>query len=193
MKALKQVHKYFTKYRYRYIGGILICIVSNILALQIPDLIKSSINTAGDYKSGIITDKSIVTSSLLTNILLIIGAALLAGFLTFFTRQLIIVTSRLVEYDLKNEIYDKYQGLSMSFYKRNNTGDLMNRISEDVGKVRMYLGPAIMYTINVIVLIVLVVLLMFGGKKIPELMRGLGKGITEFKKGKEEITDKNED
>lgn len=160
MKALKQVHKYFTKYRYRYIGGILICIVSNILALQIPDLIKSSINTAGDYKSGLITDKSIVTSSLLTNILLIIGAALLAGFLTFFTRQLIIVTSRLVEYDLKNEIYKQYQKLSLNFYKKNRTGDLMNRISEDVGKVRMYFGPAIMYSLNMIVSFTVTLVLM---------------------------------
>jgi ATP-binding cassette subfamily B protein len=160
MKALKQVHKYFAKYRYRYIGGILICIVSNILALQIPDLIKNSINTAGDYKSGIITDKSIVTSSLLTNILLIIGAALLAGFLTFFTRQLIIVTSRLVEYDLKNEIYKQYQKLSLNFYKKNRTGDLMNRISEDVGKVRMYFGPAIMYSLNMIVSFTVTLILM---------------------------------
>ena len=83
--------------------------------------------------------------------------ALLNGIFLFLTRQTIIIMSRLIEYDLKNEIYDKYQRLSMSFYKRNNTGDLMNRISEDVGKVRMYLGPAIMYTINVAVLIVMVV------------------------------------
>lgn len=99
--------------------------------------------------------------------ILYIVIALIKGLFLFFTRQTIIVMSRLIEYDLKNEIYDQYQRLSMSFYKRNNTGDLMNRISEDVGKVRMYLGPAIMYTINLIVLAVLAVTSMV--KLNPEL------------------------
>ena len=79
------------------------------------------------------------------------------GVFLFFTRQTIIVMSRLIEFDLKNAIFDQYQRLSLGFYKRNNTGDLMNRISEDVSKVRMYLGPAVMYTLNLGVLIVLVV------------------------------------
>ena len=82
---------------------------------------------------------------------------LLKGVFLFFTRQTIIVMSRLIEYDQKNEIYEHYQKLNTTFYKRNRTGDLMNRISEDVGKVRMYLGPAVMYTLNLVVLIVLVV------------------------------------
>ena len=85
------------------------------------------------------------------------GFAILKGIFLFFTRQTIIVMSRLIEYDLKNEIFAKYQSLNISFYKKNKTGDLMNRISEDVSKVRMYLGPAIMYTINVIVLFIMVV------------------------------------
>ena len=87
--------------------------------------------------------------------------ALISGLFLFLTRQSIIVMSRNIEYDLKNEIFDHYQSLSMSFFKKNNTGDLMNRISEDVGKVRMYLGPAIMYTINVFVLFIMVITFMF--------------------------------
>ena len=85
---------------------------------------------------------------------MIIGVTLVAGFLTFLMRQTIIVTSRLIEFDLKNEIYQQYQRLSLNFYKKNRTGDLMNRISEDVSKVRMYFGPAIMYSMNMIVLFV---------------------------------------
>lgn len=86
--------------------------------------------------------------------------ALIKGVFLFFTRQTIIIMSRLIEFDLKNEIYKQYQRLSMVFYKRNNTGDIMNRISEDVGKVRMYLGPAIMYTINLSVLFILAIFAM---------------------------------
>ncbi len=91
---------------------------------------------------------------------LVLLMALLKGVFTFFMRQTIIIMSRLIEYDLKNEIYAHYQELSMSFYKRNNTGDIMNRISEDVSRVRMYLGPGIMYTINLITLFVMVVTVM---------------------------------
>lgn len=160
MKALKYVNKYFVKYKYRYSLGIIICVLSNVLKLQIPDLIKNSINAAADYSSGVVTDIATVKSSLLTNILLIIGAAVLAGAFTFLTRQMIIVTSRLVEYDLKNEIYQQYQKLSLNFYKKNRTGDLMNRISEDVGKVRMYFGPAVMYTLNMIVSLIVTIILM---------------------------------
>jgi ATP-binding cassette subfamily B protein len=154
MKALKHLNKYLLKYKYRLLTGILICIFSNVLKLQIPDLIKDSINSADDFSKGIITDKSIVKEALLESILLIIGVAILAGIFTFFTRQMIIVTSRLIEFDLKNEIYQQYQKLSLNFYKKNRTGDLMNRISEDVGKVRMYVGPAIMYSMNTIVSII---------------------------------------
>ena len=113
-----------------------------------------------EYVNGTITDKSIVTDALLSYILFIIGAALLAGILTFVTRQMIIVTSRLVEFDLKNEIYQQYQKLSLNFYKKNRTGDLMNRISEDVSKVRMYFGPAIMYSLNTVVSIIVTLILM---------------------------------
>ncbi len=110
-----------------------------------------------EYQKGRVTELSVVKHELLINILLIIGAVLLAGFFTFLMRQTIIVMSRLIEFDLKNEIFEQYTRLSQKFYKQNRTGDLMNRISEDVGKVRMYFGPAIMYTINMITLFVIVI------------------------------------
>ncbi|PHR68746.1 MAG: ABC transporter [Lutibacter sp.] len=160
MKALKYVNKYFTKYKYRYLIGIIICVLSNILKLQIPDLISKSINEAvGSVENGN-TDIDAVKSILLYYILLIIGVALIGGIFTFITRQMIIVNSRLIEYDLKNEIYQQYQKLSLNFYKKNRTGDLMNRISEDVGKVRMYFGPAVMYSLNMVVAFIVTLILM---------------------------------
>ncbi|WP_372746020.1 ABC transporter ATP-binding protein [Lutibacter sp.] len=161
MKELKYLNKYFLKYKYRLLVGIVITILSNVLALQVPQFIRESLNIAEDYRNGIVTDLSIVKTGLLNNILLIIGAALLSGFFTFLMRQMIIVTSRLIEFDLKNEIYAQYQRLSLNFYKKNRTGDLMNRISEDVTKVRMYFGPAIMYFINMLVLFIVAILKMY--------------------------------
>ncbi len=161
MKALKYLNKYFFKYKYRLLIGIIITICSKILALQVPQLIRESVNAAENYKSGIVTNIDIVKAELLNNILLIVGAALLSGFFTFLMRQTIIVMSRLIEFDLKNEIYQQYQRLSLNFYKKNRTGDLMNRISEDVTKVRMYFGPAIMYSINMMVLFVVAIIKMY--------------------------------
>ncbi|WP_298778004.1 ABC transporter ATP-binding protein [uncultured Polaribacter sp.] len=152
MKALKYLNKYFSKYKWRIIIGLIITILSKLLALKIPKIIGNSLNIVEDYQKGIVTDLSIVKHQLLINVLIIVGVALLGGFFTFLMRQTIIVTSRLIEFDLKNEIYQQYQKLSLNFYKQNRTGDLMNRISEDVSKVRMYVGPAIMYTMNMIVL-----------------------------------------
>ncbi len=137
--------------------GILITVVSKVFALEIPQLIKESLNIVEDYSTNRITDLEIVKSQLIINIFYIIGAALLSGFFTFLMRQTLIVMSRLIEYDLKNEIFQQYEQLSLNFYKRNRTGDLMNRISEDVGKVRMYFGPAIMYTMNMLVLFVIAI------------------------------------
>lgn len=161
MKALQYLNKYFIKYRYRLLLGIVITICSKFLALQVPQLIRESVNAAEDFRTGITTDLDFVKSELLNNILLIIGAALLSGFFTFLMRQTIIVTSRLIEFDLKNEIYQQYQLLSLNFYKKNRTGDLMNRISEDVSKVRMYFGPAIMYSMNMLVLFVVAIIKMY--------------------------------
>jgi len=152
MKALQYLNKYFLKYKYRLLLGIIITILSKILALKIPRIIGQSFNIIDEYKKGLIANTSDVKHELLIHILMIVGVTLIAGFLTFLMRQTIIVTSRLIEFDLKNEIYQQYQRLSINFYKKNRTGDLMNRISEDVSKVRMYFGPAIMYSMNMIVL-----------------------------------------
>ncbi|WP_111708375.1 ABC transporter ATP-binding protein [Lutibacter citreus] len=161
MKALKYLNKYFIKYKYRLLIGLVITFCSKYLTLQIPQLISKSLDAAQDYRNGVITDIEVVKADLLHNILLIIGAALLSGFFTFLMRQTIIVMSRLIEFDLKNEIYQQYQKLSLNFYKKNRTGDLMNRISEDVTKVRMYFGPAIMYTINMVVLFAVAIVKMY--------------------------------
>ncbi|WP_299013723.1 ABC transporter ATP-binding protein [uncultured Polaribacter sp.] len=153
MKALKYINKYFIKYKWRILIGLLITILSKLLALKVPQVVGDSLNVVEDYTEGKITDLKVIEHELLINVLLIIGVAILAGFFTFLMRQTIIVTSRLIEFDLKNEIYQQYQQLSLNFYKKNRTGDLMNRISEDVSKVRMYVGPAVMYTMNMLVLI----------------------------------------
>lgn len=159
MKALRHLNKYFFKYRYRLILGILITIVAKIFALFTPRLIGASINVVSDRLDGKITD-AVFRQDLMINILYLIGAAIVAGVFTFLMRQTIINVSRFVEYDLKNEIYQHYQILSLNFYKSNRTGDLMNRISEDVSKVRMYVGPAIMYTMNTITLFVVALIYM---------------------------------
>jgi ATP-binding cassette subfamily B multidrug efflux pump len=153
LKALKYINKYFAKYKWRLLIGILITILSKLLALKVPQIVGDSLNIVEDYQNGKITDIKAVEHELFMNVLLIIGVAILAGFFTFLMRQTIIVTSRLIEFDLKNEIYQQYQRLSLNFYKKNRTGDLMNRISEDVSKVRMYVGPAVMYSMNIIVLL----------------------------------------
>tara|TARA_B110000046_G_scaffold17537_1_gene16826 strand:+ start:2857 stop:4611 length:1755 start_codon:yes stop_codon:yes gene_type:complete len=153
LKALKYINKYFLKYKWRLLIGILITILSKLLALKVPQIVGESLNIVENYQNGKITDIKAVEDELLINVLLIVGVAVLAGFFTFLMRQTIIVTSRLIEFDLKNEIYQQYQRLSLNFYKKNRTGDLMNRISEDVSKVRMYVGPAVMYSMNMIVLI----------------------------------------
>lgn len=152
MKELKYINQFFFKYRFRLFIGIIISIASRYLAVKIPEVVKNSLNTANDYSQGVITDITTVKHDLVCNILLIIGLALLSGVFTFLMRQTLIVMSRLVEFDLKNNIYKQYQHLSLNFYKQNRTGDLMNRISEDVGKVRMYVGPALMYSINLLVM-----------------------------------------
>ena len=130
------------------------CILSKILALRIPRIVSESLNGVEDYISGKTSDFEMVSKELIWNTLLMVGAAVLAGFFTFLMRQTIIVCSRLIEFDLKNEIYQQYQQLSLNFYKKNRTGDLMNRISEDVTKVRMYFGPAVMYSMNMLVLFI---------------------------------------
>ena len=157
MKALRYINKFFYKYKYRLIIGILCTIIARILSLVTPRLIGNSLNIVEKYTTNQITDLQLVKDELSKNILFIIGAVLLSGVFTFIMRQAIINMSRFIEFDLKNEIFEQYQKLSINFYKKNRTGDLMNRISEDVGKVRMYVGPAIMYSINMITLFIIVI------------------------------------
>jgi len=137
--------------------GLLITIAARIFTLYPIQFIGKSTTAIESYIKGEITDPAQLREELFYNILLIIGANLVAAALTFIMRQTFIVASRRMEYDLKNEIYQQYQRLSLNFYKKNRTGDLMNRISEDVSKVRMYLGPAIMYSITTLTLFVVVI------------------------------------
>ena len=160
MKSLKYLNKFFYKYRFRILIGILITIIARIFALVAPNLIGDSITIIDNYLSNG-NDPTIVKKSLINNILLIIGASITAGFFTFIMRQTLINVSRFIEFDLKNEIFQKYQDLDINFYKNNRVGDLMNRISEDVSKVRMYVGPALMYSINTITLFIIIITYMF--------------------------------
>ena len=161
MKELKHLNRYFIKYKWRLIFGLLITIIARIFALLTPKFIGDSVDIVEKYINGDIRELAEVESELLTNILLILGTTLLAAFFTFLMRQAIIVVSRYIEFDLKNEIFQQYERLSLGFYKQNRTGDLMNRISEDVGKVRMYAGPALMYSATTITLFVVVISYMF--------------------------------
>ena len=157
MKELKYINKYFIKYKGRLILGLIITIIARLFALLAPKFIGDTIDVVEKYLNKDIANIEIVKSQLLTNILLIIGSTLLAAFFTFLMRQTFIVVSRNIEFDLKNEIFQHYQKLSLNFYKQNRTGDLMNRISEDVSKVRMYVGPALMYSVTTLTLFIVVI------------------------------------
>ncbi|AKQ46967.1 ABC transporter [Rufibacter radiotolerans] len=166
MKSLKYLNKYLLKYKFRLFWGIVFVIVSNIFAI-IPaqvvrhafDLVREGI-TMYQLHEGFPQQETVYDTFARSTLFygaVIVLMALLRGIFLFFMRQTIIVMSRLIENDLKNEIYAHYQTLPLSFYRRNNTGDLMSRISEDVSRVRMYLGPAIMYGINLLVLFLMVI------------------------------------
>ena len=157
MKELRYLNKYLFKYKKRILLGLLITIIARIFALITPNLIGDSITILENFFITNSVNDDLVKTKLLQNILIIVGSAFMAGFFTFIMRQMLINVSRFIEFDLKNEIYRKYQELNSEFYKKNRTGDLMNRVSEDVSKVRMYIGPAIMYTINTVTLFIIVV------------------------------------
>jgi ATP-binding cassette subfamily B multidrug efflux pump len=157
MKALQYLNKYFYKYRTKLFVGFLITVVARIFSLFTPRLIGNSLTAVEQYVKSDDVSLDSIQELLLFNILIIIGASLVSGFFTFLMRQTIINVSRYVEFDLKNEIFWHYQKLTQRFYKNNRTGDLMNRISEDVGKVRMYVGPAFMYSINTVALFIIVI------------------------------------
>ena len=158
MKELKYLNKYLYKYRSKLLFGIFITVIARIFSLIAPRLIGKSMNAVEDFlKNKENLDIENLQKTLLIYVSIIIATAFVSGFFTFLMRQAIINVSRFIEFDLKNEIFIQYQKLSQTFYKVNRTGDLMNRISEDVGKVRMYFGPAIMYSINIITLFIIVI------------------------------------
>ena len=157
MKELHYLNKYFLKYQTKLLLGFLITVIARIFSLVAPRLIGNSLTAVENFLESESSDLSSIKEILLINILVIVGTTLVSGFLTFLMRQTIINVSRFIEFDLKNEIFWHYQRLTQRFYKNNRTGDLMNRISEDVGKVRMYVGPAFMYSINTISLFIIVI------------------------------------
>lgn len=166
MKELQYLNKYFIKYKYRVILGVIIVACAKTFSLFTPRLIGDVITLVANQILNPIDDASF-KSAIGLKILFIIGAAIATGVFTFLMRQTLINVSRYIEFDLKNEIYAHYQRLCLPFYKQNRTGDLINRISEDVGKVRMYVGPALMYTINMITLFLVALAYMYS--KAPSL------------------------
>ena len=166
VKTLLSLNPYFFRYKYYLLLGIVFVVLSNLFAIYPAQMVRSSfdlvaehLKNAGQLKTG--PEKILILDDLKSSVLryglLIVAMALIRGLFLFFMRQTIIVMSRHIEFDQKNDIYRKYQSLSLRFYRQHNTGDLMARISEDVGRVRMYTGPAIMYGINMVVLFVMVI------------------------------------
>ncbi len=171
LRALGHLNKYFLKYKWRFFLGILFIIGSNIFDVYRPQVIRDAFDQLNGMIDQVTGDgvtqgeREMIFSEGVKYAGLFLLFSLVKGFFLFLTRQTLIVMSRYMEYDLKNEVYAHYQELDAAFYKRNNTGDLMNRITEDVTRVRMYLGPAVMYTLNLIVLFVLVISVMFSVNK----------------------------
>ncbi|GCC52419.1 ABC transporter ATP-binding protein [Chryseotalea sanaruensis] len=170
MKELKYLNKYLLKYKWHLILGTVFVIISNVFQIVPAQLVRSAldlvvenirVHKALNGVSAQNTFFEVFAHGILIYAGLIVLMALLRGLFLYFVRQTLIVMSRLVEYDLKNEIYEHYQALPLSFYRRNNTGDIMNRISEDVSRVRMYLGPAIMYGLQLVTLFVMLIPVMF--------------------------------
>lgn len=150
MKELQYLNKYFAKYKFQFLLGILITIIAQIFSQFTPVFVGDAVTAIEMYTKGQWAAEKVQTE-LIHAILIILGSTMLAGVLTFFMRQTLIVMSRHIEFDLKNEIFRHYERLPQSFYKQHRTGDLMNRISEDVNKVRQYVGPAIMYSLNTVI------------------------------------------
>ncbi len=148
MKSLSYLNKYFLKYKWRFLLGILFIVASNYFGVQMPRYANQVVDDLVSGKIGSETTSLLLVAAKIGGVYILLNIG--SGFFLFLTRQTIIIMSRLIEYDLKNEIYAQYQKLDFSFFKKNKTGDLMNRISEDVSQVRMYLGPGIMYSINLV-------------------------------------------
>ena len=161
MKELKRLNKFLIKYKGKLLLGLVITVVSRVFSLVTPRLVGDSMTTIENYLNLESVSPDELKEILLLNIIFIVGASLISGFFTFLMRQTIINVSRYIEFDVKNEIFSHYQSLDQVFYKKNRTGDLMNRISEDVSKVRMYYGPVLMYGTNAIVLFIVIISYMF--------------------------------
>lgn len=161
MKELQKLNHYFIKYKYRFLIGIAITIIAQIFSLVTPKLISKSLALIEDFTKTPGMDGNQVKQDLLWYLLIIVGATFVYGILTFLKRQTLIVMSRYIEFDLKNDVFKHYEKLSQNFYKKNRTGDLMNRISEDVSKVRMYVGPAVMYSIDTLVRFTIIIVFMW--------------------------------
>lgn len=161
MKELKRLNKFLLKYKGKLLIGLFITIVSRVFSLVTPRLVGDSMTTIENYLNLESVSPDELKEILFMNIVFIVGASLISGFFTFLMRQTIINVSRYIEFDVKNEIFSHYQSLDQVFYKRNRTGDLMNRISEDVSKVRMYYGPVLMYGTNAIILFIVIISYMF--------------------------------
>ena len=166
MKDLAYLNKFFLKYKWRLIPGIIFVIIANLFAVLPAQVIRTTFNLVSEniaiYRLFIDFERQAIVLQLFGYSVLFFGVvvlllALIRGLFLFFMRQTIILMSRHIEYDLKNDIYSHYQSLSLAFFRKNTTGDLMNRVTEDVSRVRMYLGPAIMYSINTAVLFLLVI------------------------------------
>ena len=166
MKELKYLNKYFRKYKYKVLLGVVIVACAKVFSLFTPQLIGDVVTLVANQIESPVSEDTF-KAAVRFKIILILGAALATAVFTFLMRQTLINVSRYIEFDLKNEIYNHYQFLCLPFYKQNRTGDLMNRITEDVGKVRMYVGPALMYTINTITLFFVAVIYMYS--KAPSL------------------------
>ncbi|MDC0984673.1 ABC transporter ATP-binding protein [Flavobacteriaceae bacterium] len=161
MKELKRLNNFLLKYKGRLLLGLIITVVSRVFSLVTPRLVGDSMTSIENYLNVQSVTPDELKEVLLMNIIFIIGASLISGFFTFLMRQTIINVSRFIEFDVKNQIFSHYQSLDQLFYKKNRTGDLMNRISEDVSKVRMYYGPVLMYGTNAIILFIVIISYMF--------------------------------
>ncbi len=170
MKELAHLNKYLLRYRRHLFWGLVFVIISNIFQIVPAQMVRRSIdlvtNNISLYRSFGGTNVlsrffDVFAQGILMYAVLILIMALLRGLFLYFVRQTLIVMSRRIEFDLKNDIFQHYQTLPLSFYRRNNTGDLMNRISEDVGRVRMYLGPSIMYGLQLVTLFCILIPVMF--------------------------------
>jgi ATP-binding cassette subfamily B multidrug efflux pump len=162
MKHLFTLNKYFAQHKWRVLSGFLFIILANLFKTYNPSVVRNAVNSVVEnvcHVQSAVNGKDYLMAQLSITLLIFLATyiivALLEGFFTFMMRQTIIVVSRLIEYDMKNDMYAHYQKLDLAFYRKNNTGDLMNRITEDVSRVRMFVGPSLMYSANLVCMFVL--------------------------------------